>query len=304
MARTRGESEAVTPEEESGKPVWARRLMERADAIERSLYEAPKDGINALEVVRVQASVDRAREATSRPGLLSRLLPGEAEKEAKSHLDLAESHLIGIMGDEQLRSRARSTLGPTAAGQAEAGVSGRTDVGKPPIEELQSLMLGRIDARAAERDRSRAIRVWLVTACLVLTGALLIVFIFLDGTGRAALAVGAAAGLVSAAPRLKRTGAEPPYESLGLVAWTKLLGGSLAAALALFLLHWGFGALEPARGRAAIFYAAIFGFAQQLATGPFDRWLERRAKGTGPGGPPGRRQANRSCGRRTGAHGR
>ena len=88
-----------------------------------------------------------------------------------------------------------------------------------------------------------------------------------DQEHRIVIGVGAIAGTLTTVTAVTSTQGTPgPYSVLGPQVLLKVFAGSATALLAVLLLYNGVGTLGPARGDAAYFVAAIFGFSQQLFT--------------------------------------
>lgn len=208
---------------------------------------------------------------------------------ARSQLDQAQDCLFELLGEEQLRERlaqvgfAETSRAPASTGAESEG----SNADGLSVEELLALVRERFaHNRAVSEERPQVIKP-LITGALALTVVLLIVFAIGNGTDRGVLGLGGLAGMLAGATSIIR------ILEINLVRWAwmlallKFLVGPGVALIAVILLQKGFGALEPATGRAALFYALAFGFTQQLITGRLDVWLERHlVPKTNPGPQP------------------
>ncbi len=189
-----------------------------------------------------------------------------AVKEARADLVLVQDDVVAqgriVSVTPTLRTRASTVATPAAA--------------STPIQQHQEV----IAANAASDQEFAAARqlrnaLWILTAILVVFVAIALI---LDVDHRSIILVGGLAGAFTGIlPLASATKLLTPYSVTLVQVLIKIPAGAIAALLGVYFLAGSVGALAPATGATAYFYAVLFGLSQQALTGLADNQVKKLA---------------------------
>jgi hypothetical protein len=228
-------------------------ILSRADDLESHLYQASADTYDAFQVVKVQAAIDRARTLVHRQSGFVERVSGRNLSQAQQHLDTAAAELAQMF--------------PQTHSQ--------------PSEPMRAL-----EARREMARDNGVLLISVLCGSIAIAIGLALTVVFKGHVWRESLGLGALAGFLAGIPSVAVLARLGSLKASVVLIFSKLCAGALAGAVAVWALGVGFGPLEPSSwggGRAALFYALVFGFAQQLVSRVIDLRLER---GASPPGEP------------------
>jgi hypothetical protein len=182
-----------------------------------------------------------------------------------------------------VRSLASPDAPPTVAKSLDAGIDG----GSLSRADMLQVMRQHHISTDIQHGQLRQLRnrILGVTTLLlaVLTGAAIVCWRFGLVDLLTVMGVGALAGTVtSVLPLARARTPSGPYGVAGAQILLKAPAGAAAAFLGVLLLRKGLGSLNAATGDAALFYAVVFGLAQQTLTQLVDGQAAKLVNGAAP----------------------
>lgn len=264
---------------------WRSGVIIQTLRLERELGAA--QNAVADQRAEVRAAIDAAKEsACRRVGPLQWWTGSEIET-AWSNLQAAQELLIGLQSDSELAARlpylqsvtAGRPIGSKLSDQIAAHPDGK-GIDRDIVREAQAEHNVDVDIQhqSIRQFRNRILGVTVLLAIGLASATLAV-----SNELRVVMGIGALAGLLTTV--LTLTNAKTPsgpYGVAGVQAMLKVPAGAATALLAVLLLRNGAGALKPATGSNAWFYAVIFGFSQQAFTQLVDNQAKNLVGGAQP----------------------
>jgi hypothetical protein len=245
---------------------WRAEVRDQAQRLDDDLVAVPA-AASSPTYQETRKSIDRARVFADTAPTPAAWWSGSSVEGAWSNLGAAREALVGIQADAivcaqlpYLRSLATSdtTKGLIPAEDAPA-IADRAALAQ--VMRVHNVQV------AIEHGNVRKLRNGVLGLTALLAVIMSVAAIVTDQEHRIVIGVGAIAGALTTVMAVTSTqGAPGPYSVLGPQVLLKVFAGSATALLAVLLLYNGVGTLGPARGDAAYFVAAVFGFSQQLFT--------------------------------------
>lgn len=268
---------------------WRTVVLGQAQRLQNDLALVPAANRKGPEHAQTLAALERGRAAARQPTTPARWWSGALVEEAWGSLQAAREALVLIQDESVLRAQLpylRELSNSNLRGEVESFIGGATinravlrqvfqqhhvgiDIQQESVRRLRNLILGMTLLLTA------------VLTAAVVTSALVSDHMFLPVL--VIVVIGGVAGtLTTVLPLSTAPKAIGPYAVTGAQALLKVPAGAAAALLGVLLLRHGLGGFSPAKGDAAIFYAVLFGFSQQLLTRLVDTQAEELVKGVTP----------------------
>jgi hypothetical protein len=218
-------------------------------------------GADPRVTARLSKNLNRAREALTTPSSPLTWWTGSLVEAAWQGLNSVREDLVLV--EEAEIFRAEAPYFAHLAAQAGSHATTQWDPSSSSDRAAAHQLVRTAHIATAEAHQAvRGFRNFLVLLT-VATALATVVGTIIDGGDRAAIAVGALAGVVATVlPLSTATSLPGPYGLTTVQALLRVPSGCVAALLSVILLRSGLAGFAPAVGNTALFYAALFGFGQ------------------------------------------